>query len=304
VILTPSTLPAFLPRGRPVAGPLDPRNVPQLMAGAIWLPGVQDTTGGGGHRTILSQATQANSLTTVAFTGDIPALTTAGNGAAVWDYAGAAFSGLRVTAPGSALQWTDRGSYAGWFKANSVSGDTRMFFSQWPEGAAPTNRIQSALTAGDNTRLSFQGSINGLSADDPTFATPDDRWKYNSSSIYDFTLWNFLVFAFDDSQANYDVAGSHRSHKLRFTVNGVFDEGTGFSAPHDGPTPETEWGAPPDGPIRAPLFASTSALAIGCTDTLGASWRGQIGPVYVADETLGVIPASVWRRVMLYSAPA
>lgn len=291
-------------RGFPSARrPFDPRHVPQLMDGAFWLPGVQDTTGGGGHRTVLSQATQSNPLTTVAFTGDIPSLTTAGNGAAVWDYSVATFAGMRVTTPGSALKWTDKGTYAGWFKANSVDGSVRMFFSQWPEGASANNRLQVGLTSGDNTRLNFQGSWTGLSTDDPTFVNPDNRFKFNGSSIYDFTEWHYLEFRFDVAEANYETGGFNHSYRLRFTADGVWDEGTGYSAPHDAPEPGPQWGSPPDGPVRGALFESTTPFAVGSTDLSTGSWRGQIGPVYVANETNGRIPDYVRTRIRNYRAP-
>lgn len=285
------------------AGPLDPRYVPQLMAGGIWLPGVNDTTGGGGHRTVLSQATQSNSLTTSGVTGDIPSLTTASNGASVWNFGGATYTALRVVSPGSALQWTTKGSYAGWFKGASLTGTIQALYSQWPEATAPTNnRLIAGLTLGDNTRWNINGSWNGASTDDPTFATPDNRWKYNSSGGIDFTQWHFLRFTYDVTLDNYSTGGKNYSNRVKVYIDEVLDVGSGYSAPHDGPTPETRWGTAPDGPVRGTqLYPATFAFTLGSTHTLGGSWRGQIGPFYICN---GEIPNATWKRIMKYRAPA
>ena len=294
-------------QGRPAGGPLDPRTVPQLMAGAIWLPGIGVTTPSG-NLVVASQATQANVLTTVGVTGDIPAQTTAANGAPCWNFGVATYAALRVVAPGTAMRWTERGTYALWLKGASLTGTPQQIFTQWPELAAAKNRILAQLTDGMNTGFNIQGSIDGLMTDDPTFATPDHRWKANYNHTpggYDFNAWHFMRVSFDYSLDNYNGAGGENlSRKLRVYVDEVYDEGTGYSAPHDGNTPETKWGDPSTGgPIRAPLFASDYRFTLGANDNLGGSWRGLIGPVYIADETAGPISAATWRRVMKFRAP-
>lgn len=278
--------------------PLDPRNVAELMAGGIWLP-ENSVVVPGTRISCASSATQTNTLTTQGITGDLPTLTTATNGATVWNFAAATYTSLQVVSPGSALNWTDKGTYAGWFKANSVDGSVKMFFSQWPEGTS-NNRIQAALTAGDNTRLNVLGSRDGSSADVADFSAPDHRWKYNSQSIHDFTQWHFLRWTWDVSLTNYGT-GTHYSYRLQFFVDEVWDEGSGYSAPHDGPGVGQDWGSPPDGPVRALYGSSTTNLALGSDNSLGGAWRGLIGPFYVAK---GEVPSLTWRRVMQYHAPA
>lgn len=284
-------------------GPLDPRTVPELMAGAIWIPGTQDTTGGGGARTVLSQATQANPLTTSGVTGDVPALTTASNGAPVWAFGGATYTALRVVAPGSAMRWTTKGSFAGWFKGAALTGTIQALFSQWPEGAdATNNRLIAGLTLGDNSRWNINGSWNGLSTDQPTNVGPDNRWKYNSSAGIDFTAWHFLRVTVDYTLDNYSTGGVNYSNRVRVFVDEVLDVGSGYSAPHDGVTPETRWGTAPDGPVRGTqLYPATSAFTLGSTHALGGSWRGYIGPFYICN---GEISAAKWKRIMKFNAPA
>lgn len=287
------------------ASPLDPRNVPQLMAGGIWLPGVGESTPAG-NLVIQSQATQSNDLTTVSVTGYVPTQAYASNGARIWDFgAGGLYAALRVLTPGTAMRWTQRGTYAGWFKGASLTGTPQQMFGTWPESASPNNRIYAQLTDGDNTRLNMQGSIDGLSSDVGDYSAPDHRWKYNSNAGYDFTKWHFLRFSFDYSLDNYNGGGGENlSRKLKFYVDENYDEGAGFSAPHDGPLPEQKYGDPSTGgPIRAALFETDYRFTLGSSDTLGGSWKGQIGPFYIASETDGKISPSIWRRVMRFNAP-
>lgn len=290
--------------GAPSTGPLDPRKVAQLMAGAIWLPGIGVTTPSG-NLVVASQATQTNTLTTAGVTEHIPVQGYSSNGAPVWQFG--EYKALRVISPGSALQWTQRGSYALWIRGAALSGAPQQILGTWPEGASPNNRIYAQLTDGDNTRFNVQGSINGLSGDVLDYSAPDNRWKYNSGAGYDFTTWHFLRWSFDyTGGANYDgPAGENLSTKLRVYVDEIYDEGLGFSAPHDGPLPAQKYGDPSTGgPIRAPLFATSYRFTVGSSDTLGGSWRGWIGPVYVADETAGRISSAQWKRIMQFRAPA
>lgn len=277
-------------------GSIDPRTVPALMSGGIWLPGIGVTSIGVDGYTWASQATQSNVLTT-AYNFDKAVPTTASNGASVWDYPKTVFgSGFLMLAAGSALRFATKGSYAAWFKANELDDNNHFFFDAWPEDAV-NNRFYayknvSSDLNGASTKVAINGSPLGIGDD-----AVHDRWKYNNTEgIQDFSKWNFIRITFDYSLDNYTHDGGNFSRKMNVYFNEVLDEGAGYSAP---PSP---YSAPPDGPVTGTgLYSGVQRLCLGC-NYASTTWNGQVGPFYVANGDDG-LSNTVWRRVMQYSAP-
>ena len=282
----------------------DPRDYPALMAGAIWVPGLDETYGA--NLTVRSLATQTNTIQTGTVTGDIPVPSTAGNGAAYWSYAGKANPSLAIpktaalgTGPGagSALQWTSKGTYAGWFKACSVQDTASHFLLSHAYGTASKSRFELRKNLGsgaDQDRLVVEMSFDGTTAD----GMPGSRCKWNSlANVADFTQWLFIRVKVDMTAANYQSAGANKSYRLRVWINEVEVSGT-FSAP--GPA---NGGDPPDGPVRAGPFASDSWLSIGAS-AISSPIKVGVGPVYVANEdSAATISDAAWARIMTFHAP-
>jgi hypothetical protein len=282
----------------------DPRDYAALMAGAIWLPGVGQTYGA--NLTVLSQATQANTIQTGTVTGDIPVPSVAGNGAAYWSYAGKSNPSLAIpktaalgTGPGagSALQWATKGTYAGWFKACTIQDTASHFLLSHAYGTAKSRiEIRKNLGSGaDQDRLVVEMSWDGTTAD----GTPGSRAKWNSpANVTDFTQWIFVRVKIDMTAANYQTAGANKSYRLRVWINEVEISGT-FSAPGPGAL----GGDPPDGPVRAAPYASDSWVSIGAS-AISSPVKEGVGPVYIADETNAApVPDAAWPRIMTFNAP-
>ncbi len=287
--------------------PLDPRTVPALMAGGIWLPSTPTVDLGGGNRAWPSLGTQANSFTDE-HTGHKPLLTTAANGAPVWDLpAGGATASWVIPTVGSALKWTSKGTYAGWFKANALDESYHYFFAQWEGGASGNNRILCHKN-NDEHRVAIFASHEGSTVD--AVAPPDigGRCKWNSSAgpgigmLVDWTEWNFIRITVDMDLDNYSIGGANHSRRLRVWINEVEivdvdgDGGGQFSAPQ----PDVG-GAPPDGPFKG-LYGGVDLtwFALGA-DYVSSQWNGQLGPFYAAN---GEASEHRWRRIMAWDAPA
>jgi hypothetical protein len=279
----------------------DPRDYDALMAGAIWLPGVGETYGA--NLTVLSQATQVNTIQTGSVTGDIPVPSTAGNGAAYWSYAGKTNPSLAIpktgalgTGPGAgtALQWEVEGSYAMWVKVCTVQDNASHFIFSHAYGTATKSRFEIRKNLGsgaDQDRLVVEMSWDGTTAD----GTPGSRAKWNSpANVTDFTQWIFVRATVKMSAANYQTAGANKSYRLRVWINEVEISGT-FSAPGPGAL----GGDPPDGPVRDAPFASDSWVSIGASAISSTIDEG-MGPVYIAN---GAVPEAAWPLIMAYRAP-
>lgn len=282
----------------PRLSPLDPRTVPALLAGGIWLPGVGYTSTGGANHKWASQATQANDFVD-SHDGYKPAPSTASNGAAVYDLpAGGPTASWYMAAPGSALRWQTKGTYAFWAKASSVVAGSIYYLFQhsWPGG--PSNNRIYARKSTLVDLLSIDVSWLGSAVDSVTPGVPGGRGKGNYQGI-DFTRWNFFRFSYDVTRSNYLFGGGFYSHRLEVYVNELLNVGTGFSAP--GPT---FGGDPPDGPVRDPgLYPGTDFLTYGAS-FVSSQWPGQLGPFYVANEdAASQVTDNQWPRIMAYNAP-
>lgn len=306
--------------------PIHPLDVPAINAGALWVPGLGESTAGG-NLTVLSQAAQTNTLTTAGVTGDIPGIAYAGNGVRVWDWTVANYTALRVLSPGSALQATGNVSYAGWFKwTATVAGgggvtaipdvlrQARTFWAQWPETSTNNRAIAalSAVGAGQTpySNLNFSHDPDGGIADDPSYVTSDKRGKFNQTNdkpVEWWTQWHFYRWEARTDGANYlgtgALNGVKLSTRIRFYVDEVLDAGTGYSAPHE------QWGDPPDGPVRwhlinprRTLYPSTAPFTLGAASNSppGANFKGQIGWFCVAN---GFVAPQTWERVRRWNAP-
>lgn len=286
-----------------ILSPLDPTTVPELMAGAIWLPGIGITTPGG-NLVVASQATQTNTLTTSTVTGDIPVQTTAANGAAVWDFSGLANAALAIpktgilgTGPGvgTALQWTEKGTYAGWFRYDSTAETSKFLFSASWGGSDSRIQVRHNLGAAPNDHtIVAEVSWTGLTTD----GTPGNRAKYNSAAnTIPLGRWFFLRITIDWSLTNFvGDGGSLQSNRMKVYVDEVLATSTGYSAPGPGAL----GGDPPDGPIRDPgLWPSTGWFSLGA-DGISSPWPGQIGPFYIAN---GEVSDADWARIRLYGMP-
>lgn len=300
-----------LPRGR-AGGALDPRDVPALMAGGIWLPGVGVTSLGGGSRRWASQATATGDDYDLkdSHTGHKPVATTAANGAAVWDLvAGGATAGWSINTgisarpPGAAIQPTSKGSVALWVKANALDTSIHTIFSMWPGGAS-ANRLYFYKNT-DNYRLSVFSSNDGSAADTVGGLGVLSRAKWNSGSgpgsgpLTDWTGWHFVRVEIDSSGTNFLLAGGKHSTKIRVFVDEVEyanDEVSGCGQYSAG-------SAPPSGPVAA-FVSGAGRFTVGA-DFASSQWNGLVGPVYISNEdSAAAVTAKQWQRVMLFNAPA
>lgn len=299
------------PAGRvSILRPLDPREVPALMAGGIWLPGVGVTSLGGGSTRWVSQSNNSGDDYDLkdSHTGHKPVATTATNGAAVWDLvAGGSTAGWSINTgisarpPGAALQPTSKGCLAGWFKANGLDNAIRVFFSTWPGGSSGCRSYH--YKNDDDYRIAVFTSYNGSAVDT---GTPLYRAKWNSGSgagqgpLTDWRQWHFVRFAYDMSGENLLLSGGKYSTRLRVFVDEVeYENNTttgcgGYSA-----------GSPPaDGGPLAGIHDGATRFSVGA-DFQSAQWNGQVGPVYVSNEdSAAPITAAQWARIMTFHRPA
>ena len=279
----------------------DPRDYPALMAGAIWVPGLDETYGA--NLTVRSLATQTNTIQTGTVTGDIPVPSVAGNGAAYWSYAGLTNPSLAIpktgalgTGPGAgtALQWADEGSYAMWVKACTTQDSASHFLFSHAYGTAAKSRFEIRKNLGsgaDQDRLVVEMSWDGTTAD----GTPGSRAKGNSpANVADWTQWLFVRVTVKMLAANYQDAGANKSYRLR-TYIGEVEVPLTFSAPGPGAL----GGDPPDGPVRAAPYASDSWVSVGASAISSTVDEG-VGPVYIAN---GAVPEAAWARIMTFHAP-
>lgn len=275
------------------------------MAGAIWVPGMGQTYGA--NLTVLSQATQTNTIQTGTVTGDIPVPSTAGNGAAYWSYAGKTNPSLAIpktgalgTGPGagSALQWTSKGTYAMWVKTVATQDTASHFLLSHAYGTASKSRVEIRKNLGsgaDQDRLVVEMSFDGTTAD----GTPGSRCKGNSpANVADFTQWLWIRVRVDMTADNYQDAGANKSRRLRAWIGEVEIPLT-FSAPGPG----AFGGDPPDGPVRAGPYASDSWVSIGAS-AISSTVKVGVGPVYIANEdSAATISDAAWARIMTFHAP-
>lgn len=276
-----------------IAAPFYPTSVPALKAGGIWLTdaGISSIAGG---KAWASQGTQTNSfLATSALSYDVPTLTVASNGVPVWNITRETFGGsLIMLISGSALRFSARGSYAGWFKANEIDTNQHYMIEAFPDG------VNQRFTAYKSEHASAY-LISNMS-DDGTGMAGDGshRFKFNGTPVFvDMTQWNFFRWTFDFSLTNYSLNGANLSNRLKVYVNEVLDVGSGYSAP---PPP---FSSPPDGPIRGTgLYSGEQRLCVGGSYN-SANWNGQIGHFYVANEENDTISLETWRKIMNYQRP-
>lgn len=284
------------------AAPFDPRDVPALLAGAIYLPGEGvEPIPGSDDRVWHSLATEPNDASD-AHVGHKPVLATAPNGVAVWDLAaGGAYASWVVPVPGAAYTWTERGSYAAWVYLAANDEAAHIAFAQWPETLAQGNRIYAQKNI-DLTRAAVYLSRDGFSQDNFNGQGGiGDRSKWNSAwgpgiePTIDWAGWHFFRATWDASGTNFYCAGGGTlcSTKLRVYVDEVYFEGM-YSAPHP------QWGgAPPDGPVRE-LYPSTYPFSWGAD--YAVNHFDALGPCYVANGDEGLDDAT-WAQVMAYRAP-
>lgn len=301
---------------RRILSPLDPRDVPGLMAGGIWLPGVGVSTLPGGYKEWRSQSSNTGASYDLRSTlsGYHPVATTASNGAAVWDLDAAGptacfniASGITLLPPGPALQFTQRGSMAGWFRAKSVTTAIWYFYSMWPGGSSGNRAV--IYKNDDPHRIAVFTSYAGSAVDAPP-ETIGQRCKWNSGSgpglgpLTDWTLWHFVRFTWDMSGTNLQILGGNYSTMLRVYIdeeevaNDVVSGAGSYSAPDS-----AHGGAPPDGPMRG-IWNGATRLSVG-SDGESSHIPGQLGPQFISNEdATDPITDEQWPRVMLYNAPA
>lgn len=275
---------------------VDPRLVPALMAGGIWIPGMGVNSIGGGHFTWDSQATQANQLTT-ANNFEVPTQATASNGVAIWNMNPITYAqGFGILSPGTALKFASLGSYAFWMKERTDDTTICYMLEMWPNTADKRFYVYKNNTVG---KMSINGSFLGQGDADPT-----DRWKANIRNI-DFASWNFYRFTFDYSLDNYQVSGANFSNKMRVYINEtLITEVNGGGAYHEGySAPPFPYSEPPDGPIMGTgLYTGGTRFFVGANGG-SSGWSGWLGPVYAANGTEG-LDDTVWAKVMKFHAPA
>lgn len=281
----------------------DPREIPALWEGAVYIPGrgVEPIAG--------TQSTRWRSLSsdpndcTDQHTGHKPVLATLPNGAKFWDLAGGGqYSSWLVPAPGPAYQWTDVGAYAAWVYLAANDSAAHIAMAQWPETNQPKNRLYVEKNI-DPDRMAVYGSRNGLSQDNALGQDGiGDRWKWNSSwgpgvrPLINWTGWHFLVLQFDMTADNYvgpeeTGAGALCSNRLRVFVDGVYFEGL-FS------TPQPQFGGqPPQGPLIG-LAPSDYPFSWGAQYT--SNHFDGLGACYVAR---GPVPLSAWEQIRNFWRP-
>lgn len=281
----------------------DPRDIPALWNGAIYIPGrgVEPITGT--QNTRWKSLSQEPNDAWDGHTGHKPVLATAPSGRKYWNLAaGGQYCSWLVQAPGQAYQWTNVGAYAMWVYLAQNDTAPHIAMAQWPESLTPKNRLYVQKN-NDTDRMAVYLSRNGFSQDNQNGQGDiGDRSKWNSawgpgiSPLINWKGWHFLVVQWDASQNNY--LGPEEtpnallcSNKLQVFVDGVYYEGM-YSAPH---TPYG--GAPPDGPVRE-LFASDYPFSWGAHYT--SSKFDAIGACYVAR---GHVPADAWDDIMNYWRP-
>lgn len=292
--------------------PLDPREVPALMAGGIFLPDESYQDIGGGSHSWGSVATNTGAGYTFydSHDGFKPVRKTAANGTRYFDLAagGITASWLIPTTPGLALRWTSKGDYAGWFKLDTLDASIRYLFAQWPGGASG-NRIL-AHKNNDLRRLatyvSYAGSAVGA-------AGPPDiggRAKWNSGGgptegpEFAWDDWVFVRVSLDMTKENYALSGANLSYRQTVYINEepVIDNATTGVGVYSAPASDVG-GAPPDGPIRGIHSGADSPwFSLGALYVSG-QWS-KVGPFYIANrDSAQPITAEQWRRVMRYGAP-
>lgn len=190
VIYQPARAPA-----PPTPTPFNPAQVPELLGGDFWLPGV----GVSGLGTAGMQwAGQANGNAFVQATvANQPAAASAPNGAAIWRWDGANDT-LRIPTPSVAMRWTTRGMYSGWFKLNV---DDANFYTYFVHSTGPANE-----------RLSiFHYNAIGLlrSFTNATGATAANQ---ESSRTVNQAVWNYFEWVFDGT-------GSNNAARWRLFIN-------------------------------------------------------------------------------------
>lgn len=281
----------------------DPRDIPALWDGAIYIPGknvelIENTN----NSKWKSLAQEVNDCTD-SHTGHKPVLSSLPNGQKYWNLAaGGPYSSWLVESPSSAYQWIDVGAYAMWVYLETNDLNPHVACSQWPEALTPKNRIYVQKNI-DADRMAIYGSRNGYSNDNALGQNgKGDRWKWNSSwspgipPLINWQGWHFIVLLFDMSQNNYygpEETPNNLlcSNKLQVFVDGIYCEGM-FSAPQP-----NYGGAPPTGPITN-LFASNYPFSWGAQ--YASNHFDGIGACYVAR---GHVPFSAWNDIMNYWRP-
>jgi len=309
---------------RTAEGTIDPRTVPQLMAGGIWIPSLGVTSLGGGNRAWASQATQTNSFTDTNSPSK-PVLTAASNGVAVWDVSQSG-AGLQscwaIMSPDTALRFLQKGTYAVWAKG-ALTASQLYLWSQAPEGyggTLPTNNrfvlwynpLDATLNGAKfSSNISFLGSF----ADVGNTPNLPGRAKANfGNGLFDPRLWHFYVLRWDSSKTNYvGSGGEDLSHRWEFYIDGIWQEGDGWSAPPQGTNLYIEakdYRDPANGgPVQAfaPYYGladSTAPLVLGAQNYAGvAQWPGLIGPTYIFNEESGAVSDSILSGVMNFMRP-
>lgn len=276
-----------------------------LRNGAVYVPGLHTSSfGGDDTRWDSLPGTQENPLTDE-HTGHKPVLATALNGEKYWDLAaGGATASWGLQTPGTAFRWTQKGSYAAWFRCTTLDTAIQYLWLQWPGGGS-NNRLHTRKN-NDLTRLASDVSWLGSAYDANTNGQGPigGRAKFNSTAdVYDWTQWHFVRVTFDWTKSNSTAHGANFSERQMVFVDEVLDAGTGYSAPATG-----SGGSPAEGgPIHDPgLYASTAPFWFG-SDTNGAShWKGQVGPLFVANGALSddfIEEITGWSQLMAWHAP-
>lgn len=153
-------LSGLTPLALPCSVSTDPTTIPALMGGGIWIPGEGVSTSGG-VQTWASLATQANSFTD-AHTGFPPEAEQTDNGAEVWriNVQSGPYTSWRIASPGSALQWTESGSYALWAQADALDSGYHFLWTQWPGSSSGQDHRFAFAKNNDPHRLFLNISHN------------------------------------------------------------------------------------------------------------------------------------------------
>lgn len=300
---------------------LDPRDVQQLMLGGIWLPSAGVVAVGGGKHKWQSQAEQTNDWTSV-HTDTEPTLTTADNGAAIWNMPDASpspfASSWRIPSPGSALRWTGSGSYAFWVRVTGPIAQIRTLFETWPEDGtanpiAGHNRIRAYINYDGTphtwpiTFVSWLGTgldwvdpgptVNGVVRADR--AKGNGQYQQAGAPTWDDT-WHFVRITIDDTADNWtgdgviqvggftSQNGVHYSRRLRFYIDEVLQL-VYYSAPQSGSALSDDVPAP--GPVHTTDITGVdlssnsvaSTLPYASTSALSLGCSGSAGSGLIGD---------------------
>lgn len=287
------------PQGQRASVPgFHPLDVEALRNGRVWVPGVNVSQAG---QSVIWDSLQGGDAWS---SSSIPIpLETAANGKKYWDVS-AQWAAWMIAAPSTPLEdEVQNYSWAGWFKAKSQpTSASHVFWARWPEQC--DNNRDYVWVHADWGDVSYEFSWDGTGADvgDCGVTGDGDRGKGNVSAV-DFSRWVFVRMTvryvatpWHAAGANYVRNGGQFTTIATVHFNEEPQEGTGWSAPHDGNNNPSA-----DGPMRGEhVYGSTAAQWLAARG-YGQQGPWLVGPQYFARGDAG--PDEVWRRVMEYETP-